>query len=179
MVRHDTLGIPISIFLFSSCSRETLETSSPTLLQDQTQKLALAPNPANLIQIENKSGDSGNSAAQKGPNDRGRFDISLKYVVQPTPRQIEVFEAAAARWERIIIKDVPSIEGPVPSAFIGFPDIEGTIDDIVIELAIAPIDGPGRILGQAGPRFARLSDYLTLIGFMLFWTWMSWTCLRR
>jgi hypothetical protein len=63
---------------------------------------------------------------------------------------------------------VPSVEGPIPSAFGGVPAIEGTIDDIVIEVALAPIDGPGGILGQAGPRFVRTDDFLTLSGVMFF-----------
>src|SRR5690606_22430584 len=34
--------------------------------------------------------------------------------------------------------------------------------------AIAPIDGPGRVLGQAGPRYARGVDGLPLSGIMYF-----------
>ncbi|MEP3380718.1 MAG: leishmanolysin-related zinc metalloendopeptidase, partial [Maribacter dokdonensis] len=98
---------------------------------------------------------------------KGRYNITLKYLLPPTERQVEVFEAAAARWERIIIKDVPDVAGPIPSAFTGFPDID-TIDDLVIEVALAPIDGPGGILGQAGPQFVRTEDFLSLTGVMFF-----------
>lgn len=91
-------------------------------------------------------------------------------MVPVTERQEEVFEQAAARWEHIIIKDVPSFTGTLPSAFAGFPPVieNGTVDDIIIEVVLATIDGPGRILGQAGPRFVRTSDFLTLSGVMFF-----------
>lgn len=85
-----------------------------------------------------------------------------------SPRQLEVFESAKARWEKIIIQDIPSITGTIPSAFGGVPPIEGTIDDIVIEVVVAPIDGPGGILGQAGPRFVRVPGGLPISGVMFF-----------
>lgn len=96
----------------------------------------------------------------------------------PTDRQREVFEAAAARWERIIIKDVPSIAPTeeieeIPSAFedFGVPplvQVGDVLDDVVIEVLLAPIDGPGGILGRAGPQFVRTSDFLTISGLMQF-----------
>jgi len=109
-------------------------------------------------------------STQAAGNDRGRFNITLQYVVNVTERQREVFESAAARWERIIIRDVPSITGTLPSAFVGLPPVidGGTIDDILIEVVIAPIDGPGGILGQAGPRFIRNVDGLPVTGVMFF-----------
>ncbi|MCR9228624.1 MAG: hypothetical protein NXH90_14500 [Flavobacteriaceae bacterium] len=93
----------------------------------------------------------------------------MKFLLPPTERQEEVLDQAAARWERIIIKDVPSITGTIPSAFEGFPpSVNGTLDDIVIEVALAPIDGPGGVLGQAGPNFVRTSDFLPISGVMYF-----------
>lgn len=121
-----------------------------------------------LYAIDGVAEDALKTTQSPGP-DRGRYNITLKYLVDVTDRQRVVFESAAARWERIIIKDVPSFTGTIPSAFIGFPPaIDGTLDDIVIEVVLAPIDGPGRILGQAGPRFVRNSDDLTLSGVMFF-----------
>lgn len=107
--------------------------------------------------------------------DRGRFNITLKYAVPVTPAQQAVFEAAAARWERIIVGDVPSTEGPIPSAFAGLPPIASIVDDIIIEVALLPIDGPGgpagNILGSAGPRYVRYVDGLPLSGVMYFDTY--------
>lgn len=113
------------------------------------------------------------NAAEPQHLDRGRFNISLKYVTPVTDAQRAVFDAAAARWERTIIKDVPSVEGILPSAFAGFPPASSTVvDDIVIEVALTEIDGPGsngrNVLGQAGPRFIRFVDGLPVSGVMFF-----------
>jgi hypothetical protein len=105
--------------------------------------------------------------------DVGRFNITLKYVVPISDAHKAVFEAAAARWEQVIIADVPSITGTLPSAFAGFPPaVDGTVDDILIEVALTEIDGPGsngrNILGSAGPRYVRTVDRLTVTGVMYF-----------
>jgi hypothetical protein len=114
--------------------------------------------------------------AQPEHLDRTRFNISLKYVVPMTDAQKAVFEEAARHWERIIIADIASISGTVPSAFAGMPPASSTvIDDIVIEVALTYIDGPGvngrNVLGSAGPRYVRLSDGLPLSGVMYFDTY--------
>ncbi|WP_187176240.1 leishmanolysin-related zinc metalloendopeptidase [Algoriphagus sp. AK58] len=121
--------------------------------------------------ISSKDEQGENFRATTAPGeDRGRFNITLKFITPVTERQNEVFTSAAARWERIIIGDIPSITGTLPSAFQGFPPVvqNGTIDDLIIEVAIAPIDGPGRILGQAGPRFLRTTGGLPVSGVMFF-----------
>ncbi len=166
-----SLGSLMAFLVISSCSDDTIDSSSPVLAETQNKTFNLIEKPNELIRIQSTSNDDGDIALKTtkapGPN-RGRYNISFRYLVPLTDRQIEVFESAAARWERIIIKDVPSVEGPIPSAFGGVPPIEGTIDDIVIEVVIAPIDGPGGILGQAGPRFVRTDDFLSLSGVMFF-----------
>ncbi len=159
----------ITLLVFTSCSDDALDVNSSTTSQGKNLTVSLKPDPSDLILIEESSDDSNLKRATDAAGvDRGRFNISFRYIVPVTAAQEEVFEDAAARWERIIIKDVPSFTGSIPSAFLGVPDIEGTVDDIIIEVALAPIDGPGGILGQAGPRFARTSDNLTLSGVMFF-----------
>lgn len=156
-----------TLFLVSCTQDEIQVTPADQVAVDQNKLLTLVPDPQEPIEIQDLVPQE-LRATQAPGEDRGRFNITLKYVVPVTPAQEQVFEDAAARWERIIIKDVPSIEGPFPSAFVGVPPIEGVVDDMVIEVAIAPIDGPGGILGQAGPRFVRLSDFLTITGVMFF-----------
>ncbi|OBX27125.1 leishmanolysin [Gelidibacter algens] len=166
-----TFGSILCSLLFISCTDDTIETDASVPDTKADLAFTLAPAESELIRIDGTSSSSEeefNRASNAAGNDRGRFNITFRYLVDLTPRQLDVFESAAARWERIIIKDVPSFTGTLPSAFIGVPAIEGTVDDIVIEVVIAPIDGPGRILGQAGPRFVRNSDNLTLSGVMFF-----------
>ena len=156
-----------TIFVLGSCEEE-IDTSQKDQGQDQAGPITLAHAPDEWITIKGQSADNAR-APQAAGVDRGRFNITLKYVVPVTERQEEVFEAAAARWERIIIKDVPSFTGTIPSAFgDSEPAVDGTLDDILIEVALAPIDGPGQVLGRAGPRFVRTDDFLTLTGVMFF-----------
>lgn len=158
-----------STLLFTSCTEEPVQADETITSNAKDLVVALKADPPEPIIIDDLSPtDVEKRANQSGGNDRGRFNISLRYIVPATAEQQAVFEEAAGRWESIIIKDVPSVDGPLPSAFLGVPDIEGTIDDIIIEVALAPIDGPGGILGQAGPRFVRNDDFLTLSGVMFF-----------
>jgi hypothetical protein len=143
-------------------SDEAPRTSAPLLSMGRGIGLATAPGQIRAEAVSNRR--------EPFNVDRGRFNIDLQYIVPVTDRQREVFDAAAQRWQRIIIGDVPSITGTIPSAFTDFPPVvsNGTIDDIVIEVALAPIDGPGGILGAAGPQFVRLVDGLPLSGVMFF-----------
>ena len=171
-MRAITFSGIIGCLLFTSCSNDTeIKDMEPDAVLEQSQKFNLVSAGEVPFEIKAKLTDNDESlkTTQSPGVDRGRFNITLKYVVEVGARQKEVFEAAAARWERIIIKDVPSITGTIPSAFAGFPPVStGTIDDIIIEVVIAPIDGPGRILGQAGPRYVRTADGLPLSGVMYF-----------
>ncbi|MFL1895245.1 leishmanolysin-related zinc metalloendopeptidase [Aquimarina sp. 2-A2] len=162
-------GIVLSTFLFTACSDEISETDTLQESDAKELEISLKTYTDDPIIIKDLGPEAFKTTQAPGV-DRGRFNITLKYLLPPTDRQIEVFEAAAARWERIIIKDVPSFTGTLPSAFNGFPPLvdEGTVDDIIIEVVLAPIDGPGNILGQAGPRFVRTDDFLTLAGVMFF-----------
>lgn len=167
------LGGFLATFLMTSCSEDTMDSSASALPASQEKAFTLMEKPGEMIRINGASDNLDDAAFKRATTapgtDRGRFNITLKFLVPVTERQNEVFEAAAARWERIIIKDVPSFTGTIPSAFSGFPPaVDGTLDDIVIEVVLAPIDGPGQILGQAGPRFVRTDDFLTLSGVMFF-----------
>ena len=187
MKKKKLQGLALSLlaagFLFTSCEKEnvneTINADSPASVPNKDQLFTLLSTEGDLIRIETFEDDSFKTSEAPGI-DRGRFNISLKYLVPVTDRQKEVFEAAAARWEKIIIKDESSIPqarvidgvvlGGLPSAFIGFPalNLDGPIDDLVIEVALVPIDGPGKILGSAGPRFVRTSNRLPISGLMRF-----------
>ncbi len=176
-VRLLPIGFLLIALLFTSCSEGKLLTEDATSVpQTQDQKFTLVQQSSEFAQIKGdfgklEIGDLDNEtlkSAKANGDDRGRFNISLKYLIPPTPRQSEIFDAAVARWERIIIKDVPSFTGTLPSAFGPPFDITGTVDDIIIEVLLTEIDGPLGILGQAGPRFVRTEDFLTLSGVMIF-----------
>lgn len=105
------------------------------------------------------------------PSDDG-YTITLRFVNQPTAAQQSFFETAAAKWQSIIVGDVPSTTGRFPprtcSGQIATPGFNGTIDDVLIDVLLTEIDDEGGILGAAGPCLARTADFLTLYGVMYF-----------
>jgi hypothetical protein len=68
------------------------------------------------------------------------FTIEVRFMGGLTERQQDAFKAAADRWTEVIVGDLPQVQ------------VDGEIvDDVVILADGADIDGPGAILGQAGP----------------------------
>lgn len=68
------------------------------------------------------------------------FTIEVRFGGNLTQRQKNAFKAAADRWTRVIVGDLPSVL------------VEGDlIDDVLILADGEDIDGPSGILGQAGP----------------------------
>ncbi len=161
------LGLPalsaLSALVLGACA------DAPTSSASRAAAPAFAVAAAEKGQLEHVASARSNKVEPKDVFDRGRFNITFKFLVEPTAAQRSTFETAAARWERIVIADVPSVSGTVPSCFRGLPPVStGTIDDIVIEVVLQPIDGPGKVLGQAGPCYARSADNLPLSGVMYF-----------
>lgn len=73
-------------------------------------------------------------------NSTSPFTIEVRFLGGLTQTQMDAFKAAADRWSRVIVGDLPSVlvEGEV-------------IDDLLILAQGMAIDGPKGILGQAGP----------------------------
>jgi hypothetical protein len=95
-------------------------------------------------------------------NDDGSPEPEFRIVVvfpdnTLTPAQQAVFEEAAARWSELIVADLPDV-----------PYQGRVIDDLEI-IATAPfLDGPGGLLGQAGPTALRPNGGLPYLGEMEF-----------
>jgi hypothetical protein len=70
----------------------------------------------------------------------------------------------------VIFGDVPDIQVTIAanSCGTGSPGLNEIIDDIVIFAIIDSIDGPGKILGQAGPCFVRKLKNTPIVGVMRF-----------
>lgn len=84
------------------------------------------------------------------------YDIQL-VISGMTSSQQQIFQQAAQRWEQIIIGDLPDV------------NLGGqAIDDLVIYASARYIDGPGGILGMAGPTHIRTSSSLPCRGEMEF-----------
>ncbi|MFV1987614.1 MAG: leishmanolysin-related zinc metalloendopeptidase, partial [Gemmatimonadota bacterium] len=101
----------------------------------------------------------------------GPFDIEIRFNPgsSPTGAQQAAYDAAEAKWEAIIVGDLPDV--PVnrsAGTCSSSTAINETIDDLVIWVTLEPIDGAGGVLGSAGPCLIRNGSLLPLAGQMRF-----------
>jgi len=97
------------------------------------------------------------------------FQIEIQFLSGSggTASENQALLDAAARWEGLVIGDIPDI-ALQNAALCGLPSVTKLVDDLLIFAEFVPIDGPGGILGQAGPCAFRSSDHLTVAGIMQF-----------
>ena len=99
------------------------------------------------------------------------YDIEVRFINTPTAGQREAFDSAEVKWERIIYGDLPNQPtGSLNPGWCGAstPAIDETVDDVVIYVELKFIDGPGNILGGAGPCAFRAGSNLPVLGIMVF-----------
>ncbi|WP_224814550.1 leishmanolysin-related zinc metalloendopeptidase [Hasllibacter sp. MH4015] len=83
--------------------------------------------------------------------------IHLTYATDLSDARRTVFDAAAARWNEVLITDFPEV------------DLNGTPETgVLIEVSVTDIDGPEGVLGQAGPTHLRPDTRLPARGVMEF-----------
>ena len=94
------------------------------------------------------------------------YTIDVSYITPVTPAQQQAVDSAVALWERIIYGAVSPIplNNPANQCFPGEPAINQTVNSVLVFINIEPIDGPGGILGQAGPCLIRANGYLPVTG---------------
>jgi hypothetical protein len=99
------------------------------------------------------------------------FDITMRNLSPLSPTVQAAFDSAAARWSGAIARGIPSQSITIPAGGCDLatePGITGTIDDLVIDIEVHPIDGPGLTLASAGPCSPVYSDGLPRFGVMEF-----------
>jgi hypothetical protein len=98
------------------------------------------------------------------------FTLTLCFTTDPGQSRRAVFQEAAARWSSIIRADLPDARGSIPANACdqGMPSADFVYDDLVIFASIRSIDGPGGVLGAAGPCFFRAGSNLPYVGVMIF-----------
>lgn len=95
------------------------------------------------------------------------FDIELVFQTSVTTSQRAAFESSVARWRRIITHDIGDVN--VQTAANGCtPAINAVINDVRIYVTLEAIDGPGKVLGSAGPCFIQSESKLPIVGAMRF-----------
>ena len=95
---------------------------------------------------------------------RSNFDITFRFLGTPTAEQQSLVRQAGARWELAITGDLPEVNASIPAGqcLVASPAVSRTVDDILIDIEVVAIDGPGGIIGQAGPCWT--SDYMPFFG---------------
>lgn len=106
------------------------------------------------------------------PEAAQKFHITLRFVNPTTADQAADFKVAADRWEGLIHGDLADLTGAFPANACGagfpMPAFNGVIDDVLINVLLQPIDGPGNVLGAAGACFIRTVGGLPVFGLMFF-----------
>src|SRR5688572_31402251 len=119
--------------------------------------VAVATNGRKEVYVARASAKAAKAAKAAAP-----FAITVVFLGGLTTAQKNAFKAAADRWAKVIVGDLPSVR------------VDGeVIDDLLILAQGTAIDGPGGILGQAGPTHIRpanagKSKFLPVKGIMSF-----------
>ncbi|CAN5903836.1 hypothetical protein BH24DEI2_BH24DEI2_11320 [soil metagenome] len=104
------------------------------------------------------------------------YDITLRFGGAALSKaQQKVFEDAAARWSKIITKDLQNIQDfnlPPNFVFEGTGQVTGELDDVFVDVVFEDIDGAGGVLGAASALLVRRDTSpdaaLTTYGYMYF-----------
>ncbi|HKE89627.1 MAG TPA: leishmanolysin-related zinc metalloendopeptidase [Gemmatimonadales bacterium] len=112
----------------------------------------------------------GNPVTFTATGDLPAYHIDVRVITAMSDAEKSAFTLAAAKWESVIFGDAPDQQVTIASnsCGTGSPGLFETVDDIVIFAIIDSIDGPGKILGQAGPCFVRSDGNLPIVGVMQF-----------
>jgi hypothetical protein len=94
------------------------------------------------------------------------FSIAVRWKGTPTMVQRDAVNRAVARWRSIILSELPDVQLRAPSGacFEGQPAIEEHVDDLLLHVEFAEIDGVNGTLGEAGPCYIRTEGSLPIFG---------------
>lgn len=103
---------------------------------------------------------------------RSDFDIEVRFLNEPVAAVRRIFEDAADRIRALITGDVADAQlvnfATRARCGLDFGPLTETVDDLLILADVPNIDGPGGVLGQAGPCALRLNTGFPAVGVMRF-----------
>jgi hypothetical protein len=113
-------------------------------------------------------GGSGGSGGGSGGSQPGSYDVAVIFSGSLSGTQQMAFYEGIGRWAGVLRSELPDISISVPANACGVPHaaINQMVDDLLILVTVAPIDGPGNILGSAGPCIVRASGGMPAVGAM-------------
>jgi hypothetical protein len=107
------------------------------------------------------------------PNRTGTYDITVFPIGNIPESMWPHLDSAITQWQAAITGNLPAVTIPTgffaPGACGGFGTLMNgtTTDDVLIVVKIEPIDGPGRVLGRAGPCGVRGGTRLPFVGVLI------------
>jgi hypothetical protein len=149
-----------------SCSLDTDSDGTPDFgifdCSQNTVQLFNYQNPGNFVATLTVSDSKGAFVSRSAnvnvtvPAVLGSYNIELRYSASFPAKFKPAFQAAAARWQSIVVGDVPDSNStflPSQCGVTGQTSIVG-VDDLVIWVDTIPYDAKNpNLLGQAGPCF--------------------------
>jgi len=126
-----------------------------------------------LLATVQGTGIAGNPVPFSATGATQQYAIELRYITTPAQVYANAFTVARDRWQLLIFGDVPSVQVNLAAnttcGAVSIPSaINETVDDIVIYVDLKPIDGPGNVIGSAGPCYIRSTTGLPILGGMKF-----------
>lgn len=96
------------------------------------------------------------------------FHIDVRIIGSVTARQQQAIDKAVARWRSALVRDIAdlSFTAPARACFDTQPALNELIDDLLLFVQFTPIDGVGKVLGQAGPCAVRAESNLPAMGYV-------------
>jgi hypothetical protein len=116
------------------------------------------------------AGIAGNPVTFTVEGRNAAFDIELRYLNTPSAPHQAAFDLAEQFWERAIFGDLDpyQLNWTGSCAGVPLPNVNETVDDVIIYVSLDSIDGPFNKLGGATPCDIRDVGYLTDLGVMIF-----------
>ncbi|MEX1998912.1 MAG: Ig-like domain-containing protein [Gemmatimonadales bacterium] len=137
--------------------------------------LGATPGANTLSATVNGAGFTNNPVTFTATGQAAAYNIEIRYIngTTPTAAQQAAFDSAEARWERIIFRDEADIALNVPAdaCIVGQPALNETVDDLIIWVEFAAMDGAGARLAEAGhcdsdPPIRAATTGLPILGIM-------------
>ncbi len=139
----DLDGDPAHVVTITNCTSESIRTVTFTDVG------------VNTVTLEVSNGSFTETATTEvsvGPADADFFDITVRVDPSLDPEVEMLAEAAATRWESVIVAGLPDHGVAVPpgTIFGATPGLDATVDDLYVDIVLDPIDGPGNGLALGG-----------------------------
>jgi hypothetical protein len=145
------------------------KTNSSGVAQVGSWTLGASPGNYLMTATVTGSGIAGNPVPFYATGFAPGYDIQIQYY-GPTPSAAiqAAMSAAVAKWQTVIYRPVGAVQVNMPEPCIGGPPVNQTISNLLILAKFDSIDGPGKILGQATSCVVRSTNYLPVVGHMVF-----------